>query len=125
VSYTLALGRPELIPELTYTLQGVKPDIDDIVWYGGNVQHSLSADSGYTVSLELESKLPEDTLEDLVEETPGDYTGVIAYYREEKTGKEKAVMAGDQAKPKRLRYLYAKERTAKRAVERERTRMLP
>jgi phage protein D len=119
LSYTLALGRPELIPELTYTLQGVKPDIDDIIWYGGNVQHSLSADSGYTVSLELESKLPEDTLEDLVEETPGDYTGVIAYYRDQKTGKEKAVMAGDQAKPKRLRYLYAKERTARRAAERE------
>lgn len=119
LSYTLALGRPELIPELTYTLQGVKPDIDDIVWYGGNVQHSLSADSGYTVSLELESKLPEDTFEDMVEETPGDYTGVIAYYRDQKTGKEKAVTAGDQAKPKRLRYLYAGEKTAKRAVERE------
>lgn len=119
LSYTLALGRPELTPELTYTLQGVKPDIDDIIWYGGNVQHSLSADSGYTVSLELESKLPEDTLEDLVEETPGDYTGVIAYYREEKTGKEKAVMAGSQAKPKRLKYLYAGKNTAKRAVDRE------
>lgn len=119
LSYTLALGRPELIPELTYTLQGVKPDIDDIIWYGGNVQHSLGADSGYTVSLELESKLPEDTFEDLVEETPGDYTGVIAYYRDQKTGKEKAVTAGDQAKPKRLRYLYAGKKTAKRAVDRE------
>ncbi|WP_285351895.1 phage late control D family protein [Pseudomonas sp. ME-P-057] len=119
LSYTLALGRPELIPELTYTLQGVKPEIDDIIWYGGNVQHSLSADSGYTVSLELESKLPENTLEDLVEETPGDYTGVIAYYRDQKTGKEKSVTAGDQAKPKRLRYLYAGELTAKRSVGRE------
>lgn len=33
--------------------------------------HSLSADNGYTASLELESKLPENTVEDLVEEHRG------------------------------------------------------
>jgi hypothetical protein len=49
------MGRPDLIPELTYTLEGVKPEIDEIIRYGGNVQHTLSADNGYTVSLELES----------------------------------------------------------------------
>ncbi len=37
-----------------------------IIWHGGNVQHSLTADAGYTMSLELESQLPEDTLEELV-----------------------------------------------------------
>ena len=119
LSYTLAIGRPDLIPELTYTLRGVKPEIDEIIWYGGNVQHTLSADNGYTVSLELESKLPEDTVEDLAEENKGDFTGIIAYYRDKKTGKEKTVTAGDQSKPKRLRWLYATEKTAKRAVERE------
>lgn len=119
LSYTLAMGRPDLIPELTYTLQGVKAEIDEIIWYGGNVQHSLSADGGYTVSLELESKLPEDNVEDLAEETKGDYTGIIAYYRDVKTGKEKTITAGDQAKPRRLRWLYASEKTAKRAVDRE------
>ncbi|WP_218182779.1 phage late control D family protein [Pseudomonas gingeri] len=119
LSYTLALGRPDLIPELTYTLLGVKPEIDDIIWYGGNVQHSLSADSGYTLSLELESKLPEDTFDNLVDETGGDYTGIIAYYRDGKTGKEKTLMAGDQRKPRRLRYLYASKASAKRAVDRE------
>jgi phage protein D len=119
LSYTLARGRPDLIPELTYTLQGVKAEIDEIIWYGGNVQHSLSADNGYTMSLDLESKLPEDTVEDLAEETKGDYTGIIAYYREDKSGKEKSVTAGDQAKPKRLQWLYASEKTAKRAVDRE------
>lgn len=41
-------------------------DIDAIIWHGGNVQHSLTADAGYTMSLELESQLPEDTLEELV-----------------------------------------------------------
>lgn len=119
LSYTLARGRPDLIPELTYTLQGVKNEIDEIIWTGGNVRHSVSPDNGYTVSLELESKLPEDNLEDLAEEDKGDYTGIIAYYRDQKTGKEKTITAGDQAKPRRLRWLYASEKTAKRAVDRE------
>jgi len=123
LSYTLAMGRPDLIPELTYTLQGVKDEIDEIIWYGGNVQHSLSPDGGYTVSLELESKLPEDNVEDLAEENKGDYTGIIAYYRDQKTGKEKTVTAGDQTKPRRLRWLYASEKTAKRAVNREWSRI--
>ena len=68
LSYTLARARPDLIPELTYTLIGVKDEIDEIIWYGGNVHHSLSADNGYTMSLELESKLPEDAVEDLAED---------------------------------------------------------
>lgn len=123
LSYTLAMGQPDLIPELTYTLQGVKDEIDEIIWYGGNVQHSLSPDGGYTVSLELESKLPEDNVEDLAEENKGDYTGIIAYYRDQKTGKEKTVTAGDQTRPRRLRWLYASEKTAKRAVDREWRRM--
>lgn len=119
LTYNLAVGRPDLIPELTYTLQGVKEEIDEIIWYGGNVHHILSADGGYTVSLELESKLPEDNVEDLAEENNRDYTGVIAYYRDQKSGKEKTITAGDQAKPRRLHWLYASERTAKRAVDRE------
>jgi len=44
---------------------------------------------------------------------------VIAYYRDKATGKEVAVTAGDQTKPKRLHYLYANKHTAKRAVDRE------
>jgi len=113
------MGRPDLIPELTYTLQGVKAEIDEIIWYGGNVQHSLTDSGGYTVSLELESKLPEDNVEDLVEENRGDYTGIIAYYRDQKTGREKSITAGDQTKPRRLRWLYASDKTAKRAAIRE------
>ncbi|WP_454563032.1 phage late control D family protein [Pseudomonas sp. AIG] len=119
LSYVLAVGRPELIPELTYTLEGVKPEIDEIIWYGGNVQHSLSADSGYIVSVELESKLPEDTIEALAEENKDEFTGVIAYYRDKKTGAQKPVTTGEQRKPKRLRRLYATESTAKRAADRE------
>lgn len=119
LSYDLARGRPDLIPELTYSLQGIKAEIDAIVWHGGNVQHSLTADAGYTTSLELESKLPEDLVDALYEEDDGHYTGVLAYYRDEKTGTEKTLTTGDQERPKRLRYLYANRGTAKRAVERE------
>ncbi len=119
LSYNLGKARPELIPELTYTLVGVKPEIDAIIWHGGNVQHSLTADDGYTMSLELESQLPEDTVEELYEEGTATYTGIIAYYREAKTGAQKTITAGDQAKPRRLTHLYASKANAQRAVDRE------
>ncbi|HGW3775969.1 TPA: phage late control D family protein [Pseudomonas aeruginosa] len=119
LSYNLARGRADLIPELTYTLQGVKADIDEIIWYGGNIQHRLSADEGFVTSLELESKLPEDLVEDLATDNPGNYTGIIAYYLDEKSGTEKTISAGDQSKPRRLRYLYSTRASAKRAVDRE------
>ena len=125
LSYTLAKARPDLIPELTYSLMGVKDEIDAIIWYGGNVLHSLSAENGYTMSLELESKLPEDGIEDLIEDVEGDYTGVVAYYRDPKTGKEKTVTAGDAAAPKRLTWLYSSRYSARRAVDREWQRMQP
>ncbi|MDF3935340.1 phage late control D family protein [Pseudomonas citronellolis] len=118
LSYNLARGRADLIPELTYTLQGVKAEIDAIIWYGGNIQHRLSADEGFVTSLELESKLPEDLVEDLWEEQQGDYTGIIAYYRDTK-GVERYLTAGDQTKPRRLRFLYSTKGSAKRAVDRE------
>lgn len=126
LSYTLAKGRPDLIPELTYTLIGVKQEIDEIIWYGGNIQHSLTADSGYTVSLELESKLPEDTVDALLEDGVRgkiQYTGIIAFYRDSVTGKEKSVTAGDQKKPRRMRRVYVSEKNARRAAEREWKRM--
>ena len=123
LSYTLAKARPDLIPELTYSLMGVKDEIDAIIWYGGNVLHSLSAENGYTMSLELGSKLPEDPVEDLAEDNQKTYTGVIAYYRDAKTDTEKTKTAGDQSKPRRLLWLYANKKTAKRAVDQEWARM--
>lgn len=119
LSYSLAKGRPELIPELTYTLAGVKGEIDAIIWHGGNVQHSISADGGYTTSLELESQLPEDSLDALADDSGGNYTGILAWYRDAKTGTEKTITAGDQANPKRLPHLYASKASAERAVDRE------
>ncbi len=63
----------------------------------------------------MEAKLPED----LVDKIQGDYTGIIAYYRDSETGKEHTTIEGDQSKPRRLRHLYATKATAKRAVEQE------
>lgn len=58
LSYTLAKGRPDLIPERTYSLTGIKTEIATIVWLGSHVRHSFIAES-FTTSLELESKLPD------------------------------------------------------------------
>lgn len=70
------------IPELTYTLQDAKDAIDTIAQHGGNVQHNLTADGGYTTSLDLESKPPEDQVDALYEDMSGDYSDVITYYRD-------------------------------------------
>ena len=118
LSYTLAKGRPELIPDQTYSLLGIKAEIAAIVWLGGNLRHSFTPDS-YTTSLELESKLPDgDDLEQLADDS-GTYTGVVAWYRDEKTGAQHKITAGDQTSPKRLTHLYASKANAQRAVDRE------
>lgn len=122
LSYTLARARPDLIPELTYSLQGVKDEIDAVIWYGGNLVHSLS-DSGFTTALELESKLPDDAVSDLADDTAGDYTGILAWYRDDRTGTDKTLTAGPQEKPRRLPFLYANKTTVQRAVDREWSRM--
>lgn len=119
LSYTLAKGRPELIPELTYSLSGIKADISAIIWLGGNVQHSFTPEA-YTTSLELTSQLPDD---ELASDASSQYTGVLATYRDEKTGEQKKVTAGDQTNPKRLTHLYASKASAERAVKREAGRL--
>ncbi|SER25162.1 hypothetical protein SAMN04244573_03201 [Azotobacter beijerinckii] len=116
LSYSLARGRPDLIPELTYSLTGIKDEIAAITWLGSHVAHSFTADA-YTTSLELESKLPDgEEILDLAEEAT-DYTGVLAWYRDEKTGKESKVTAGDQTRPQRLTALYTGKTAAEKAVE--------
>lgn len=120
LAYTLAKGRPELIPELTYALSGIKAEIGAIVWLGGNVAHSFTPEA-YTTALDLSSKLPDD--EELWSDDPGDYTGIYAWYRDEKTGKQHTLTAGDQKNPRRLTHLYASKGSAERAVEREWKRM--
>ena len=118
LSYTLAKGRPELIPELTYSLLGIKAEIGATVWLGANISHSFSAEA-YTTSLELEAKLPDAEELGELADASGTYSGVTAWYRDDKTGEQKQISAGDQANPKRLTHLYADKSSAQRAVDRE------
>ncbi len=50
---TLAIGRPELMPQTPVTVAGFKPEIDGSDWLVKTVEHALG-DSGFTTSLELE-----------------------------------------------------------------------
>lgn len=122
LSYTLAKGRPELIPDQTYSLVGIKAEITEQIWLGGNIRHSFSPEA-FTTSLELESKLPDEEVADLADGTQGSYTGIVAWYRDEKTGEQRKVTKGDQANPRRLTHLYASKANAERAAEREWKRM--
>ena len=122
LSYTLARGRPELTPDQTYSLTGIKAEIAAIIWLGGNLRHSFTPDS-LTTSMELESQLPDgDELGDLADDD-GDYTGLVTWYRDEKTGQQHKVTEGDQTKPRRLTHLYQSKAAAKRALDREWKRM--
>ncbi|WP_442908954.1 phage late control D family protein [Halopseudomonas sp.] len=115
LSYNLARGRADLIPEMTYSLSGIKPEISEVVWLCSKVTHNLT-DSGYTVALELENQLAED--DDLAALVETQYTGVVAWYRG-KDGTQEKVTEGDQASPLRLTHLYASKASAERAVKRE------
>jgi len=96
LSYNLALGRADLIPEMTCSLSGVKQEISATVWLAKSVTHNLS-DSGYITSLELENQLADDP--DLAALVEGEYTGIVAWYRDEKTGKQVKITEGDQTTP--------------------------
>ena len=52
-SITMALGRPELMPEMPVRVQGWKPQIDAAEWLISRVTHRLG-DGGLTTALELE-----------------------------------------------------------------------
>ena len=52
---TLALGRPELMPQTPVLLQGFKDVIDDTPWLIVKLTHSLG-DGGLTTQLELETR---------------------------------------------------------------------
>ncbi|AVO56385.1 phage late control D family protein [Ectopseudomonas mendocina] len=122
LSYTLAKGRPELIPDQTYSLTGIKTEIAEIIWLGGNIRHSFTPDS-YTTSLELESQLPHgEDIAGLAEQSDT-YTGIVAWYRDAKTGKQHQLTEGDQTNPRRLTHLYESKASAQRAVKREVARL--
>jgi hypothetical protein len=91
---------------------------------GRNITHQLT-DSGFITSLDLESKLPDaDEVAELATDEARDHTGVVAWYRDNKSGQQLKVAAGEAGYPRRLTRLYVSEKNARRAVEREWKRML-
>lgn len=117
LNINLAYGVADLIPEMPIQTLGFKSEIDDIIWLGTTIQHSLNT-SGYTTSITAEVKMPDsDDIAQLIEEEQGEFTGVIAYYKEGQSTQK--ITAGDQKQPKRLLYLYKNKATAQNAVTRE------
>jgi phage protein D len=53
LNYSLAMGRPEIRPELSVKVTGFKPEIDGADWLVARVTHTIS-DGGLLTSLELE-----------------------------------------------------------------------
>lgn len=116
-SVNLAYGVPDLIPEMPIRTMGFKPEIDEVMWIGVNIAHKID-NSGYTTRITAELMMPDaDDFALLSFDEPEDYTGVVAYYKHNKTTQK--VMIGDMTTPKRLAYLYANERTATVALNRE------
>lgn len=116
LSYTLAKGRPDLVPDQTFSLTGVKDEIGALIWLGRSLTHSYRPEA-YTTSLELESQLPDEQIADLLDSGEG-YTGVRAYYRDT-GGQQKYETAGRGGNVLRLKQLYSGQAAARRAVERE------
>ncbi|PWB14221.1 DNA primase [Acinetobacter sp. AM] len=117
-SFKLAYGNPELIPEAPLQFIGFKSLIDDIVWLGTKVVHTLDASGGFTTDCNAEIYLPDaDDLSQLIDNEIGNYTGVLAYYKDGKNTPK--VTKGDQTTPKRLTYLYKNKATATTALNRE------
>lgn len=122
-NYTLALGKPELIPEMTFLFDGLKEQIDDIYWLGTRLVHTLDADNGFTTAIELEVFFPDaDDVAELFEdqfETEKDkkWTGVVVYYQV--GDKAVALTKGDQSNPKHFTYLYVSKEAAQARLDRE------
>ena len=60
LSDSLALGRPELVAEMIFSLEGIKGPIDAITWLCSRVIHRIEG-GGYVTELELKTSLGEDS----------------------------------------------------------------
>lgn len=136
LTYALAKGDPTLIPEQEFEFNGLKPEIDDIIWLGTNITHTLN-ESGFTTSIELEVQLPDaDDVSTLFQgkeqnqdgaqtqnktkrigKNYARFTGVIVYYSE--NGKSVKLTSGDQTRPLKLVHIYKSKKAATVAMKHE------
>lgn len=123
LSYKLAKGEPQLIPEMTFLFEGLKEDIDSIYWLASSVTDTLDSSGGYTTDLELEIFFPDaDDVSDLFEdqfvtEKDKKWTGVVVYYQE--GSKAIPIKKGDQSHPKHFSYLYESKAAAQQRANQE------
>lgn len=123
LSYRLARGNPDLIPEQTFIFVGLKPQIDDIYWLGTTITDTLDSSSGYTTDIQLEVFFPDaDDVSELFEdqfvtEKDKKWTGVAVYYQE--NDKSIKLTKGDQSSAKHFTYLYLTKASAQQRLDRE------
>lgn len=123
LSYKLARGKPDLIPEQTFLFVGIKEQIDEIYWLGTTITDTLDASSGYTTDLQLEVFFPDaDDVSELFEdqfvsEKDKKWTGVVVYYQEGE--KALQLVKGDISNAKHFTYLYLTKAGAQQRLERE------
>ena len=130
LSLNLSRGMPELIPEQQIVVDGFKPEIDELIWLGTTVTHTIDASSGFVTSLECEIQLPDsDAISQLfdgsIEREEIDYskfTGVTAVYKDEKRNKQTFTL-GDQSNPLKLKHIYETKNSAENACYREYNRI--
>lgn len=75
----LAVGRPDVYPEMPVVLKGWKDEIEAIEWIIASATHRLDGEGGYTTSLRLENKAAAadhaavtESSDDAADETEGD-----------------------------------------------------
>lgn len=123
LSYTLAYGVPNLIPEMPFQFIGLKPEIDDVYWLGTNITHSINANNGYTTQIELELMLPDaDDIALLYDdqwqkEKDAKFTGVTVYYQQGNTAVP--LNKGTTENPKHIAKLYKTKAEAQRRLDQE------
>lgn len=123
LSYKLARGNPELIPEQTFLFIGLKEQIDEIFWLGTTITDIFDSSTGYTTEIQLEVFFPDtDDVAELFEdqfvtEKDKKWTGVVVYYQE--GNKAVKLTKGDQTNPKHFTYLYLTKAGAQQRLEQE------
>lgn len=112
---TLAIGRPDLYPETPIIVVGFKPVIDGGAWIATKLTHNIG-NGGYTTKLDCEVLGAE--LE-AIDKNGAGITGVRAKWLVKKTGKRSSVLAGKEGNVKQLMHVYATEKAARAAADRE------
>lgn len=62
LTFGLAMGRPDVIPETQVAVTGFKPAIDKQKWVVSNIKHTIDTNGGFTSSVALEAVPPQGVI---------------------------------------------------------------